>query len=230
MQERADHVLRFGQIDAHLAAHGAIDLGQQRRGDLQEAESAGVGGGDEAGQVADHAAADGHDDRLAIGAEFQHALPQAGGHFDRLALLARLDDHHVDLDVLLAKAFGHSHGVRLLHVLVGDDHGVRHLAAIREEPARRGQVARADLDIVAPLGQIDADGFGRMGSRAARSAASRSAGGDGDLGGMKPTGSRTYSNSAAWAGSACSRASIRSRSTRLAGPCSTPRAKWSATP
>ena len=67
LEERPDHVLRFRQIDADLAADGAVDLGQQRRRDLQEAEAAGEGGGDEAGQIADDAAADGHDQRTAVG-------------------------------------------------------------------------------------------------------------------------------------------------------------------
>ena len=77
-------------------------------GTWRKREPAGVGGGDEAGQIADHAAADGRHDGLAIGAQFEQALPQAGGHVERLALLARLDGDHVDLDVLLAKAFGHA--------------------------------------------------------------------------------------------------------------------------
>ena len=33
------------------------------------------------------------------------------------------------------------------------------LARSVEESARLGQIARADLDVVAPLGQVDADGF-----------------------------------------------------------------------
>ena len=38
-------------------------------------------------------------------------------------------------------------------------HDVRHLGPIREEPARLGQIAGADLDVVASLGQVDADGL-----------------------------------------------------------------------
>ena len=99
LEERPDHVLRLRQIDADLAADGAVDLGEQRRRDLQEADAAGVGGGDEAGQVADHSAADGDDQRTAIGLQLEEALPQPGGHVDRLRLLARLhrDDENVDL-------------------------------------------------------------------------------------------------------------------------------------
>ena len=126
---------------------------------MQETQSAGEGRGDEAGQVADHAAADGHDDRLAIGAEFQHAFPEFRGHFHRLALFAGGDGHDGHLDRLADEAFGHLHRMRLLHVLVGEDDGVRDLAAVLEEAAGVGQVAGADLDIVAPLGQVDANGL-----------------------------------------------------------------------
>ena len=82
LEEGPDHVLRLGQIDADLAAHGTIDLGQERGGDLQEADTPGVGGGDEAGQVADHAAADRDDHRLAVGVQLEHAFPEPGGHVD----------------------------------------------------------------------------------------------------------------------------------------------------
>ena len=147
------------EVDAHLAAHGAIDLGQQGRGDLQEAQPPGEGRGDEAGQVADHAAADGHDDRLAICAEFQHAFPEAGRHFHGLALLAGGDGHDGHFDRLANQTFSHFDRMRFLHVLVGEDDGVRNLAAVLEEAAGMGQVAGADLDIVAPLGKVDANGL-----------------------------------------------------------------------
>ncbi len=159
LQEGPDHVFRFGQIDADLATHGTIDLGQQRSGNLQEAEAPGVGGGNEAGQVADHAAADRDDDRLAIGAEFEQALPHHGGHVEGLRRLARLDGHDVDLDLLAGQAFGHAHGVRLLDVFVGDDDGVREFGPGGQEAAGVGKIVGADFDVVAALGQIDPDGL-----------------------------------------------------------------------
>ena len=36
------------------------------------------------------------------------------------------------------------------------------LARSVEEPARLGEIAGADLDVVAPFGQVDADGFDRV--------------------------------------------------------------------
>ena len=39
---------------------------------------------------------------------------------------------------------------------------MRDLGPIGQEPARLGEIARADLDVVAPLGQVDADGLDRV--------------------------------------------------------------------
>ena len=159
LQERPHHVFGGRQIDPHLAAHRAIDLGQQRGGHLEEADAAGVGGGDEAGQVADHTATDRHDHRLAIGVEFEQAFPQAGGHFDCFGLLARLDGHHGDVDLFAHQAFGHAEGVRLLDVFVGDDDGVRDRPSRCQQRSATGQVSGADFNVVAALGQVDADGL-----------------------------------------------------------------------
>ena len=53
-------------------------------------------------------------------------------------------------------------GVWFLHVLVGEDDGLRNLSAVLEEAAGAGQIARADLDIVAPLGQVNTNGLARI--------------------------------------------------------------------
>ena len=54
----ADVVLRLGQVDAGLAAVGGVDLGDERGGHLHDRHAALVGGGAEAGEVADDAAAE----------------------------------------------------------------------------------------------------------------------------------------------------------------------------
>jgi hypothetical protein len=65
--EGADDVLGPRVVDPHLAADGAVDLRQQARRDHQQGQAAGVGRGDEAGQVADDPAAQRHDARVAVG-------------------------------------------------------------------------------------------------------------------------------------------------------------------
>ena len=62
--ERADEVLALGQVDAGLAADRGVDLGDEGRRHLDEGHAAEVGRGEEAGRVAERAAADG-DERLA---------------------------------------------------------------------------------------------------------------------------------------------------------------------
>ena len=56
MVEAADEVFAGGEIDAGFAADGAIDLGEEGGGDLDEGDAAHVDGGEEAGDVADDAA------------------------------------------------------------------------------------------------------------------------------------------------------------------------------
>ena len=145
--ERADHVLGFGQIDAHLAAHRAIDLGQQRGGHLQEAEPAGVGGGDEAGQVADHPAADGHDD-VCRSAPSSRSPATVRRPRRTISLLARRDDDHFDFDVLFAEAFGRrmAWGLWTWSSVMSTTCVV--FGPVGQEAPCRGEIALADLNVV----------------------------------------------------------------------------------
>ncbi len=59
--ERADEVLALGHVHARLAADAGVHHGQQASGAEHELHAAQVGGGHEAGHVADHAAAEGDD-------------------------------------------------------------------------------------------------------------------------------------------------------------------------
>ena len=67
LMKRADHVFRLRVVHRRLAAHRGIDLRQQRRGDLHKRDSTLVAGRREAGEVADHAAAQG--DQAGVPAE-----------------------------------------------------------------------------------------------------------------------------------------------------------------
>jgi hypothetical protein len=66
--ERADHVLAARMVDRGLAAHRRVDLREQRRRHLDERHAALVGRGGEAGEVADHAAAERHDRGVPVAA------------------------------------------------------------------------------------------------------------------------------------------------------------------
>ena len=60
--------LPAAEVDAGLAAEGGVDLGEDGGGHLDVADAAHVDGGEEAGEVADDAAAEGEQDRVAVGA------------------------------------------------------------------------------------------------------------------------------------------------------------------
>ena len=62
--EGADEVLALGQVDAGLAADRRVDLGDERRRDLDQRHAAQVRGRQEPGRVAQRAAAD-RDQRVA---------------------------------------------------------------------------------------------------------------------------------------------------------------------
>ena len=64
--EGADEVLALGRVDPGLAADRAVDLGEQRRRHLHEADAAAQDRGGEAGEVADDAAAEGEDEVVAV--------------------------------------------------------------------------------------------------------------------------------------------------------------------
>lgn len=65
--EAADEVLAHLEVGAGLAADGGVDLGEQRGGELHITDAAHVDGGEEAGEVAEDAAAEGEQDGVAIG-------------------------------------------------------------------------------------------------------------------------------------------------------------------
>ena len=65
--EAADEVFAGGEVDAGLAADGGVDLGEEGGRDLDEGHAAHVDGGEEAGDVADDAAAECDEERIAVG-------------------------------------------------------------------------------------------------------------------------------------------------------------------
>ena len=83
-------------VDADLAADGAVDLGDDRRRHLHDAQAAQEGGRGEPGEIADHAAADDHDDRLAIDPGVEQGVVDAGDGAQVLGTLTvgDKDDRH----------------------------------------------------------------------------------------------------------------------------------------
>ena len=165
LPEGADEVLALGQVDAGLAADGGVDLRQQRGGDVHVRRAAVVGGGREAGDVGDDAAAHGDDDVGPREARRGEAAGQILDGGERLGVLAVGDDAdlggHAGIEALDPPGVGDG--------LLGDDGGG--LGARRDEAPQLVARAGADEDGVAALGEVDGEGaHGRAQSRPAGAA------------------------------------------------------------
>ena len=88
MVEAADEIFSGGEVDAGLAADGGVDLGEEGGGDLHVADAAHVDGGEEAGDVADDAAAEGEEERVAVGSGAGELLGEGFDAGEALVALA----------------------------------------------------------------------------------------------------------------------------------------------
>ena len=84
----ADGVLHTGVVEARLAAGGGINHGEERGGDIDMGHAALVGGGSEAAEVADDAAADADEDIVARSAVGEEEVPYLLHGGEGLVLLA----------------------------------------------------------------------------------------------------------------------------------------------
>ena len=89
--EDPDLILQTAEVDARLAAHGGIDHGEQRRGDVDVVEAALEGGGGKAAKVCHHAAAEVHHQRVACGTALLQAGPHVAQRVKRLVLVGGPD-------------------------------------------------------------------------------------------------------------------------------------------
>ena len=65
--EGADEIFSLDEIYAGFSANGAVDLRDERGGNVDEAHAAKIAGGDKSGDVTDHASAKGDDYGATIG-------------------------------------------------------------------------------------------------------------------------------------------------------------------
>jgi len=91
--ERADEVLAERVVDGHLAADARVDLRQKARRQLHERHAAHVRRRDEAREVADDAAAEREDRRLAVEAELDGPRVELLGDSEALGALPCRDRH-----------------------------------------------------------------------------------------------------------------------------------------
>ncbi len=122
LPEGADQVLALFVIDRRLAADRAVDLGQQRRRDLDEVDAAHIDGAGKAGQVADDAAAQGQHHVLAVESVFKQGVEHELEAVIGFAFLAGGHDHRVDAVAGRFESHAQRRLVQRCYVAVGDDH------------------------------------------------------------------------------------------------------------
>ncbi len=116
----ADHVLAQGVVDAGLAAHGRVHLGEQRGGHLNMRHAPLITGGGEACHVSDDAAAEGYHRRVAGEARPDQRVQDAGNLLEGLVLLAVRQ--HQRVDVVPAERLPEAREIKRRHRLVTDHH------------------------------------------------------------------------------------------------------------
>ena len=121
LMEGADQILAMRRIDSGLAADGGVDLRQQGRRNLHEARAAPHACGDEAGEIADDAAAKRDDEIASLDFRRQHLVADAAEDGKRLRGFARLnDDRHV-AHASVFQALLQSRQMQPRDILVGHD-------------------------------------------------------------------------------------------------------------
>ncbi len=155
--EGADQVLALGRVDRGLAAHRGVDLGQKGGGDLDEIDAALVDRRREAREVADHPAAEGHDQVAAVELEIQQAAGQLGEMGEALGLLAGRQHDQLHVDPRRLQAPQQRLAMCGRDGLIGDH---RRAGAFQQWPhqlARLVQQSLADQHGIGPFAQPDFD-------------------------------------------------------------------------
>jgi hypothetical protein len=151
--EGADEILAGREIHADFASDGRVDLGQQRRRHLDQADAAQEGRGREARHVADDAAPDGHDHRPAIRPRADERVVDPSDRGDMLVPLAVRDQDEVGA----RQRRRHPLTVEAPHHRVRHDEAPRPDAPLVELLRRPVGEAVADQDGIIAAGALDID-------------------------------------------------------------------------
>ena len=157
LMKRAEQVLAVRRVDAGLAADGGVHLRQQRRRYLHEIDAATDDRGGEAGEIADHAAAERHDQIVALDLRGDQPLADLLEHGVALGRLAFADDDARRCDAGGGKRRFHGCEPMRGDAAVGNDRGARARPQGGDAFAERTQHAAADDDVVGAFAQPDID-------------------------------------------------------------------------
>ena len=118
--ERSGEVLSGLQIHARLAADRTVDLCDDGRGDLDERDTPLVDRGDETGEIADHPATQGNDERTPIESGTGHTVEQGFGRGEAFRRFPGADGQKHRIKSGTAQRCEHRVAVQAGDVLVGD--------------------------------------------------------------------------------------------------------------
>ena len=156
--KRADQVLPDRVVDAGLPADRRIHHRQEGRGDLHERHAAEQRRRDEAGGVADDAAADGEERGAPVDLVAEDLVVDALDGRDRLVVLAGRNGHFKDSIESFRQRREQGGAVMIYDRCVEDDgrdfggnDGAEPVANARQHPG-------LDDDVVGRVGEVDADG------------------------------------------------------------------------
>ena len=158
--EGADKVLAVARVDAGLAADRRVDLGQEGRRYLDEIDATQQHRGGKAREIADHAAAQSDQGRLAIRPMVEQLVHQPGKARELLAALACRHGDRRGLDAGLVEGSGEAGTVERGDGFVAHDGDARGGQQRARQVAGAVDQAGADRDIVAAAGEIDPDRAG----------------------------------------------------------------------
>ncbi len=157
LMEGADQVFAVRGVDASFAADGAIDLCEQCRWDLYEADATAEDGGSEAGEVAYDPAAECDDDVAALNAMTKELVGDICERGEVLGCFTWRHDN--DAAHAVAECGLQCRQVVFGHGFVGDDCGACVAEALAEGRASAGYEVAADEDVVGALAERDVNGF-----------------------------------------------------------------------
>ena len=159
----ADEVLALRRIDAGLAADGAIDLSQERRRDLHEADAATEDARREARKVANDAAAERHDEVAAFEAKFQKAFRKDCQIAEAFCPFARRHHDRTGEQSFRFEAVFERCKMVPGDVLVGHDPTFHGAEPRFDEGAGVGQQPARDQNVVRAVAKLDAHAARRTG-------------------------------------------------------------------
>ena len=154
--EGADEVLAAGKVDAGLAPHRGVHLGEQSGRYLHEVDPALVASGRKPGDVANDSPAERNDDAVARNPMCNQSVLNGGKGVECLVSLAVRDDVSA-CSGRVRQGRTETVEVERRHRLVGDHEGVATTDVRGEEPTIADD-AGPDVDRVTPFSEVDLDG------------------------------------------------------------------------